>query len=331
MYIFPLMMIYFFFMIFGTFVTIMSSSMVGMWVGLEMNLMAFIPMISMGGEGKKSSEACIKYFLIQSVASSLIIFSCIWFILFLNSYLIEGFSYLLILSLGMKMGLAPLHFWFPEVMEGLSWINCLLIMTWQKISPLVIMSLIFKSSFLMLLGTISALMGAISGLNQTSLRKIMAFSSIAHLGWMTNIMANNSFFWINYYIMYSLINFIICFSFWFFSLNFLSQIFFQKDNWTKIIIFVNLLSLGGLPPLLGFLPKLYGFLALSNNFLLLMMLIFSSLITLYFYTRLCLSVFTLSEMSFPLSLKLASKKNLIFNSSVMIFSTLGLIPFMMMI
>jgi len=61
----------------------------------------------------------------------------------------------------------------------------------------------------------------------------------------------------------------------------------------KFIVFINILSLGGLPPLLGFFPKWVAILALVKSVPILAVLIGSSLVTLYFYTRICFSTFTL--------------------------------------
>nr|YP_009092520.1 NADH dehydrogenase subunit 2 [Lepas australis]AIQ85060.1 NADH dehydrogenase subunit 2 [Lepas australis] len=318
--------IYVFFLTSSTLMVISSSSFFSIWLGLELNILSFIPMMNFPSETKKAGEASIKYFLIQSIASSIILFSAIWFFLYNSSALMSFLNLMMTTALCTKLGLAPFHAWFPEVMEGLSWINSLILMTWQKISPMVTLSLFYNSTFILMLALTSALVGAISGLNQTSLRKILAFSSVSHMGWMLTMMSFNSSLWINYLLIYFFLSFISCISFWFFNLNFLSQLFFFKDSSVKTLVFLNLLSMGGMPPLLGFLAKMYGFLVISKSLPVLMVLIFSSLITLFFYTRICLSCFTLSQEN-SISTKVSFKKsNMVANSLLMILSVVGLVP-----
>nr|YP_010490409.1 NADH dehydrogenase subunit 2 [Glyptelasma gigas]UWM12895.1 NADH dehydrogenase subunit 2 [Glyptelasma gigas] len=322
---------YMFFMVSSTIMVISSSSMFTLWLGLEINLMSFIPMMGMISESKKNTEASIKYFLIQSISSSLVLFSLLWFFLFSNSEVWNCLSLILNISLSVKMGLAPFHLWFPEVMEGLSWINSLILMTWQKISPMIVMSMVYNFKFMMFLAMISAMTGAVSGLNQTSLRKILAYSSISHMGWMISIMILNSYIWISYLAMYMLVSFMSCMSFWFFDMNFINQMFFQKNNSLKMLVFLNLLSTGGMPPLMGFTPKMLAFKIISSNFPILIILMSSSLITLYFYTRMCMSAFTLSQQNMKSNLKNKEKKLFMINSISAIISMTGILPISMLI
>nr|YP_009537168.1 NADH dehydrogenase subunit 2 [Semibalanus balanoides]AYJ83648.1 NADH dehydrogenase subunit 2 [Semibalanus balanoides]AYJ83661.1 NADH dehydrogenase subunit 2 [Semibalanus balanoides]AYJ83674.1 NADH dehydrogenase subunit 2 [Semibalanus balanoides] len=319
--------IYSFFLFSGTLISISSSSLFGMWMGLEINLMSFIPMIINLDNNKKSSEAAIKYFLIQAMASALVIFSSLYFYL-LNSHTLSSTSNILItLALCMKLGMAPFHFWFPEVLEGLNWVNSLLLLTWQKISPLVILSLFFYANTLLALALTSALVGAISGINQTSMRKILAFSSISHLGWMGSMMFFNSSLWMDYFFIYCFTSFILCFSFWLLNLSYFSQLTLLQNMDQKFMVFINMLSLGGLPPLLGFLPKWIAMMVISSNFPVLIILMSSSLITLYFYTRLCFSTFTLYLQSMVWSQKNKGMKNFYILSILSLFSLGGIIPF----
>nr|YP_010139424.1 NADH dehydrogenase subunit 2 [Tetraclita kuroshioensis]QQK55090.1 NADH dehydrogenase subunit 2 [Tetraclita kuroshioensis] len=318
--------IYMFFLVLGTFISVSSSSLFGMWMGLEINLMSFIPLIINLESNKKSSEAAIKYFLVQAIASSLVIFSSMFFFIFSGNIFVLSPNIIITLALCTKLGMAPFHFWFPEVLEGMNWINSLLLLTWQKISPLVILSLLFHAKSLLVLALVSAVTGAISGFNQTSMRKILAFSSISHLGWIGSMMFLNSSFWIIYFVLYCLTSFILCFSFWFFSLNYFSQLSMIQNMNEKMIIFINLLSLGGLPPLLGFLPKWIAMMTLKSSFPILIILISSSLITLYFYTRLCFSTFTLYLQSMAWFQKNKFKKNFSILSIFTLLSLLGIIP-----
>nr|QNE85478.1 NADH dehydrogenase subunit 2 [Haematobosca stimulans] len=280
----------------GTLISVSANSWLGAWMGLEINLLSFIPLMS--DNKLMSTEASLKYFLTQALASSMFLFAVILFLLNTKSinsnYLMEM---IIFSSLLLKSGSAPFHFWFPNVMEGLSWINSLILMTWQKIAPLMLISYIIFKPLIIISILLSSLIGAMGGLNQTSLRKLMAYSSINHLGWMLAAMYNSNL-WLIYFLFYTLLTFSMVYMFNMFKISYINQlfslIFYEKS--IKFFLFFNLLSLGGLPPFLGFFPKLLVIqsLTLNNQLFLLTFMVLMTLITLYFYMRLCYSAFMLN-------------------------------------
>nr|WKU83726.1 NADH dehydrogenase subunit 2 [Alipumilio avispas] len=287
-------------LIFSTTITISANSWLSAWMGLEINLLSFIPLMS--DNNLMSNEASLKYFLTQVMASSVLLFSIIMF-LYQNNFqkmnLTNNYINMMIMSsLLMKTGAAPFHFWFPTVMEGLNWMNSLILMTWQKIAPLMLISYLNMKLMLFTSIIMSAMIGAIGGLNQTSLRKLMAFSSINHLSWMLMSMYSNESLWMFYFIFYSFMSFNLIFMFNLFKLFHINQLFslFTFNKNLKFMIFLNLLSLGGLPPFLGFIPKWFTiqFLTINNQLFMMTILIMMSLITLFFYLRLCYSAFMLN-------------------------------------
>nr|YP_009487862.1 NADH dehydrogenase subunit 2 [Anopheles forattinii]AWB98992.1 NADH dehydrogenase subunit 2 [Anopheles forattinii] len=293
--------IFFITLIFGTLVTISSNSWLGAWMGLEINLLSFIPLMNDNKKNLLTSESSLKYFLTQAFASSILLFAIIMLMFIYNNnfLLLNNYNEILILStLLLKSGAAPFHFWFPEVMEGLSWINGLILMTWQKIAPLMLISYNFIYNFFMISIILSMLIGSLGGLNQTSIRKLMAFSSINHLGWMLLAMMNNEMLWMTYFLMYSFLSFSIVLMFNNFKLFYFNQIFniTLMNPVMKLLIFLNLLSLGGLPPFLGFLPKWLVIQNLTNmnQFFILIISVCLTLITLFFYLRLSYSIFMLN-------------------------------------
>nr|AAV67610.1 NADH dehydrogenase subunit 2 [Anolis allisoni] len=281
----------------GTIITMTSYHWLMAWVGLEMNTLAIIPIISTMHH-PRSTEAATKYFLTQAAASALILFSSMTNAWNLGSWditqtLTPPSHILLTMALAMKLGLAPVHFWLPEVIQGSTMTTAFIITTWQKLAP---MSLIFltmnnlSTTIFLLMGLLSSLIGGWGGLNQTQTRKIMAYSSIAHLGWMATI----SSIMTNILIMNLLIYLIMTTS------MFLSLIISKSktvqnttSTWTMsptltIVMMLSLLSLGGLPPLTGFVPKwlIMEELILQDFNLLATMMAMSSLLSLFFYLRL---------------------------------------------
>nr|YP_010414120.1 NADH dehydrogenase subunit 2 [Omophron limbatum]URQ84662.1 NADH dehydrogenase subunit 2 [Omophron limbatum] len=286
-------MIFMITLIMGTMISISSYTWFGTWMGLEINLLSFIPLLKKKNE-LYSSESSIKYFLIQAMASSIFLFSVIIImmtnnlisdIIFINKFMLMTINS----SLLLKMGAAPFHFWFIEIIEGMNWINSLILLTWQKIAPLMLLSYTLKmNNFIIIIILFCTLIGSLGGLNQTSLRKIMAFSSINHLGWMISSFLENEMIWMIYFFIYSFINLSIITMLNFFNIFYLKQmfLFLNKNLLIKFILMLNLMSLGGLPPFLGFLPKWLIIQQLSSNYItLLIFMIMMTLITLIFYLR----------------------------------------------
>uniref|UniRef100_A0AAU7YUV9 NADH-ubiquinone oxidoreductase chain 2 n=1 Tax=Cheilosia ochreipila TaxID=3103808 RepID=A0AAU7YUV9_9MUSC len=292
--------LFIFILMMSTMITISANSWLSAWMGLEINLLSFIPLMS--DNNLMSNESSLKYFLTQTIASSILLLAVILF-MFKNNYMnqthINNYINMIILSsLLMKTGAAPFHFWFPNVMEGLNWMNSLILMTWQKIAPLMLISYLIIKFMLFWSIILSVIIGSLGGLNQTSLRKLMTFSSINHLGWMLMSMYSNESLWINYFLFYSFLSFNLIFLFNMFKLFHINQLFslFFFNKMLKFTLFLNLLSLGGLPPFMGFIPKwlMIQYLTFNNQLFMLMIMIMMSLITLFFYLRLCYTAFMLN-------------------------------------
>nr|YP_010271079.1 NADH dehydrogenase subunit 2 [Athyma zeroca]UJY98850.1 NADH dehydrogenase subunit 2 [Athyma zeroca] len=321
-------MFFLFILFFSTLISISSNSWLGCWIGLEINLLSFIPLI-MTPNNLLNSEASLKYFLTQSIASINFLFSILLSLFLMKNFFFNNFFSIFInSSLLMKMGSIPFHFWFPNIMEGLSWFNCFILMTWQKITPMILLSYYFNLNFMYFIMIFNVLIGAIGSFNQTSLRKLMAFSSINNLGWMISSMIISENLWFIYFIFYSIFSFIMCFLFYIINIFYINQLFFFNMNFLiKISIMINFLSLGGLPPFLGFFPKwlVINFLLNNNFFIISFMFIMTSLILLFVYIRIIYS--SLLFFSFKLKwFKIFIKNNsLIFIYFFNFISLLGMI------
>nr|YP_010164056.1 NADH dehydrogenase subunit 2 [Macromedaeus distinguendus]QRK27345.1 NADH dehydrogenase subunit 2 [Macromedaeus distinguendus] len=285
--IFPISSLFFFFLLLsGVILSISSTSWFGAWIGLELNLMSFIPLII--NKSLYSSEATLKYFLIQALASTLIILSSC---LMMFSYSI--ISMIILMALLLKLGAAPFHFWFPQVMEGLSWLQTIILMTIQKLAPMFLISyLTFSNSttqIIILSAILSSYVGALGGLNVMKLRKIMAFSSINHMSWMLVALTINDMMWILYFSFYATISSSVVFFLHSLQTNSISNLLTPNHPtlFSAFSIPLSLLSLGGLPPFTGFIPKwiMIQIMLSSNMYLPLLFLLSSALITLYFYLR----------------------------------------------
>nr|AID52332.1 NADH dehydrogenase subunit 2 [Accipiter nisus] len=248
----------------GTTITISSTHWLMAWAGLELNTLAIIPYISKSHH-PRSIEAAIKYFLVQATASTLLLFSSMtnawatgqWDITQLTH---PTSSLLLTVAIAMKLGLVPFHFWFPEVMQGSPLITAMLLSTMMKFPPTILLLMTSHSlnpTLLTILAVASVTIGGWMGLNQTQLRKILAFSSIAHLGWLAAVIIYSPKLALLIFYLYTLMTITV-----FLTLNSTKALKLPTlmTSWTKnlslnAILMLTLLSLAGLPPLTGFLPK----------------------------------------------------------------------------
>nr|AAF18855.1 NADH dehydrogenase subunit 2 [Liolaemus multicolor] len=281
----------------GTIITASSFHWMLAWLGLELNTLAIIPIITKQHH-PRATEAATKYFLTQATASAIILFSSTinawqtgtWDIMQLSN---QTSSIMLTMALAMKLGLAPAHFWLTEVMQGTTTETAMIIATWQKLAPMMIIFMTMNNlmpTILLVMGMLSAMVGGWGGLNQTQLRKMMAYSSIAHLGWMasvstmmTNILAINLII----YLLMTTTMFLTLIMTKSKTIQDLSLSWSISPTITSLTALV-LLSLGGLPPLTGFIPKwlIIEELTLQNLTPMATTLAMSALLSLYFYLRL---------------------------------------------
>nr|YP_009045377.1 NADH dehydrogenase subunit 2 [Polyura arja]AHA03728.1 NADH dehydrogenase subunit 2 [Polyura arja] len=321
-------MFFLFMLFFSTLISISANSWLGCWIGLEINLLSFIPLIS-NNNNLFNSEASLKYFLTQSIASINFLFSIILSMFFMKNFFFNNFFSIMINStLLMKMGSVPFHFWFPNIIEGLSWFNSFILMTWQKISPMILLSYYFNMNFLMIIMIFNVLIGAIGGFNQTSIRKLMAFSSINNLGWMISALMISENLWMLYFYLYSFLISIMCFLFYMLNIFYINQMFNFNINFSiKLSIMINFLSLGGLPPFLGFFPKwmIINYLIFNKLYIISFIFIMMSLIMLIFYIRIIYSSFLFFSFKFKW-FKIFIKNNFLIMINLLSFiSLLGMI------
>nr|WGO62117.1 NADH dehydrogenase subunit 2 [Petrosaltator rozeti] len=284
----------------GSLLTMFSSHWLTAWLGLELNLFAMIPMITKT-HSPRSIEGATKYFLTQASASMILLMSVTvnfmktgqWSLMQITDPMA---SLLMLMALLTKLGMTPFHFWVPEVLQSTPLTTGALLLTWQKLAPLSILYQVSPSvdpTLLMASAIASIMVGGWGGLNQTQLRKIMAYSSIAHMGWMSAVIMYNptiTLLNLTIYIILTLTLFTLLI------LNHTLTLTSLATSWNKIPImtvamFSTLSSTGGLPPFSGFTPKwlIIQELTKNDNLIIPLTMAMLSLLNLYFYMRLAYS------------------------------------------
>nr|ADE61171.1 NADH dehydrogenase subunit 2 [Arizelocichla tephrolaema] len=281
----------------GTTMTISSNHWIMAWAGLEINTLAVLPLISKSHH-PRAIEAATKYFLTQATASTLLLFSSMTNAWYTGQWDITQMTHpmaclILTSAIAMKLGLVPFHFWFPEVLQGSPLTTGLILSTVMKFPPITLLFMTSHSlnpTVLTCLAILSTALGGWMGLNQTQIRKILAFSSISHLGWMVAILPYSPKLTLLNFCIYTLMTTAV-----FMTLNTIkaSKLSILMTTWTKMpalnaMLLLTLLSLAGLPPLTGFLPKWLIIQELTKQDMApaAIMISLLSLLGLFFYLRL---------------------------------------------
>nr|YP_009420763.1 NADH dehydrogenase subunit 2 [Conomurex luhuanus]ASO76827.1 NADH dehydrogenase subunit 2 [Conomurex luhuanus] len=328
----------------GTLFSVSSSHWLGIWAGLEINLIGFLPLL-VYQKSMAESESAVKYFVVQALGSSLLMFGSLssyslsfsWDISTVSSYYVITI-FALSCGLCMKMGLFPFHFWLPSVMAGLPWISCLLLATWQKFAPIFLMSSLLDVNLaywailvISLMCAGSSLMGGVGGMNQTQIRALLAYSSIGHLGWIVFSVLYSDWAMKVYLVIYVFVSICIFSSLWYMDLsNMKSLVKFNQKKSLEMGIMIMLMSLGGLPPLLGFVSKWLVISVSMSSALwgVLFFLILGSLLSLFYYLSLFFSMFLMETSKSFLVLKTNMKLMMLINSIIVLNLIGGLLLIM---
>nr|YP_010809151.1 NADH dehydrogenase subunit 2 [Anaka burmensis]UNZ99510.1 NADH dehydrogenase subunit 2 [Anaka burmensis] len=289
-----------------------SNNWIMIWCGLEMSLICFVPILS--SKSIISSESSIIYFIIQGISSSILMSG-----IMMMMFNLLNMNLLILISLMIKMGVIPFHNWLMIIIEGMSFNSIFMLLVVLKIAPLTLFT--YFNFNLMIIIVMNLVLGSILGLNQSSLRKILVYSSIFNMS-LILMLINFNFLWLFYLFIYSNLMFMLVSFFNFFSFNYINQIVMNNDLICKINLWFVLLSMSGMPPMLGFMLKLIviELLIFQFKYLILFVLIMSSLLLMFFYMRLMF----VSMLFFHLIYKMSLFKINNFSSFFILFNFLGL-------
>nr|YP_009681504.1 NADH dehydrogenase subunit 2 [Gregariella coralliophaga]QDO71896.1 NADH dehydrogenase subunit 2 [Gregariella coralliophaga] len=248
----PMMMLSGFAVFFGAIISVSSMSWVGLWVGMELNLFGFL--IFMNFDGVSVPEPCVKYFIVQSTGSMFLVMG----FLGVESFASVMTMFLIVSGATLKAGVFPFHSWVPLVVKNSSWMSSSLILTWQKLAPLMAMAIVMSKIFLSILVFFMALIGGIGGLNQLSIRLMSAYSSFVHTSWMLASLLNSLVVFVFYFFIYMLS--VLCLFWCCAKINKYSVV----SSGFSASASVCLIMLSGVPPFLGFLGKILVFLSVMS-------------------------------------------------------------------
>nr|CBH40110.1 NADH dehydrogenase subunit 2 [Ophiocomina nigra] len=284
----------------GIVILYFSSDWFIAWILVEISTLSIIIILS-GCSSPRGVESTVKYFVVQALASVVLLMGILYssetngFSLIFSSY--DMVSYSLILgAIFIKLAVFPNPFWFVDVVSGLDFARGAYVVILSKLIPVYLYYLVGGNLgfIVILVGLSSALYGGLLGINQTNIRKVIALSSVSHMGWVV----------LSFPVLSGLGCFFVFFSyglmlvplFWALSSLSLTSLIKAKNSYFSagllLVTLISLLSLAGFPPLLGFFYKWVMFNGLiSNGFILVSgSLILLSLVSLFFYLQVSFSL-----------------------------------------
>nr|YP_009628538.1 NADH dehydrogenase subunit 2 [Bullacta caurina]QBX88152.1 NADH dehydrogenase subunit 2 [Bullacta caurina] len=278
--------LFMFVLILGPLVAVSSSNWIVVWVGVELSFLGLIPLLFLGNKYMSlTEEATLKYFCIQALSSAIMF--CCGMAYFMSLY--YHYEFWFVLSLCLKLGIFPGHFWVPSVVSSLEFLPTVLLLSWQKVPPLaLLMNVIGSNDYntnkcILMLGGLSALVGGLIGNNVTNVRAMIGASSISHTGWAV-IGATTGSLWI-YFGPYCLV---LALGMWF---------LWEND----ILSSISILSLSGLPPFILFVGKwkVISSALVEGDFMFLILPIVGTILSLVFYLKFFYSFYLNGDSSKP--------------------------------
>ncbi|MDA9650743.1 NADH-quinone oxidoreductase subunit NuoN [Candidatus Pelagibacter sp.] len=306
----------------GMMIMISSNDLIVFYMGLELQSLALYVLATFNRDQLKSSEAGLKYFVLSALSSGLLLYGCSLIYGFsgstnfdiisneLNStnYVLTFGIVFILVGLAFKISAVPFHMWAPDVYEGSPTSVTLFFTMVPKIAALTVFIRFLYVPFLNLidqwqmiiifLSIASMLFGAIAAIGQTNIKRLIAYSSIGHIGYTLAGLATGSNEGIQSSIIYISIYIIM-------NLALFSCLLMLKRNdqyyedikdlsglsknhpLLSLSMLVILFSLAGIPPLAGFFAKFYIFTAVIDKsmYFLAIVGLLSTVIAAFYYLR----------------------------------------------
>lgn len=323
----------FFLVLIGSLVIISSDHLLIIYLGLELQTFSLFILISKNKNSVKSSEAGLKYFILGAISSGLYLLGlCLFFIsnnslnikdlIILNNDTLTsiGFS-LILLSFSFKLSLSPFHFWLPDIYEGSSWDVISILSTLPKISIIsIFIQIIIKADLILFFCLLSIIIGTLGALNQTKLKRLLAYSSISHMGFLilgfniiNSVGYEISFIYLLIYMLTIISVFILIIN-----TNLLKDYYIIELSGlhyiNKILSFswlIIFLSIAGIPPFSGFISKwfiLWNIICFDYIFSSIILILFSIIGAIY-YLRIVKTIYFQKQSSYINWTRILNKNN----------------------
>ena len=349
----------------GMMVMISSNNLMSMYLGIELQSLALYVIAAIDRDSPKSSESGVKYFVLGALSSGILLYGCSLIYGFsgsmnfneiklflslnenLNIGLIFGLVFILV-GLAFKISAVPFHMWTPDVYEGAPTAVTGFFAIVPKIAAIVLIYRFclepfatFKNDWgqiIIFLSVGSMFVGAIAAIMQKNIKRLLAYSSIGHIGYILIGLASGNADGIKGLIIYSVIYLIMNVAIFsiLLSLKANDKYVENLDDFSglsknkpiiSLCLAIILFSMAGLPPFAGFFGKFYIFVAaLKSELILLAILgVIASVISAYYYLRI-VKIMYFDESKFDHQTYLTKKTRLILFISIIIISLFIIYP-----
>jgi len=196
------------------------------------------------------NEASIKYLVVQSISSAILVFSIVSMKITEYSLFIAGGA---ILALIIKIAAFPFHQWFVRVLSKSNWSNSLILITWQKLAPIFLIIFQMKTIIIIIFIITSAFWGGVIQINKIKIIEILALSSIFNISWLTLRILLRTKLYLTFSLLYWRTVLLIMLTL---KRDLTKKTASIKDvKIDKIRIVIIVANLAGIPPLTGFFAK----------------------------------------------------------------------------
>ena len=306
----------------GMMIMISSNDLIVFYMGLELQSLALYVLATFNRDNIKSSEAGLKYFVLSALSSGLLLYGCSLIYGFSgstnfniiasqlnsNDYALTFGIVFILVGLAFKISAVPFHMWAPDVYEGSPTTVTLFFTMVPKIAALTVFIRFLFVPFvniieqwqmiLIFLSIASMLFGAVAAIGQSNIKRLIAYSSIGHVGYAlagiasaSNEGIQSSIIYITVYVLMNLGLFSCLLMLkrndeYFENLEDLSGLS-KNHPLLALSLLVILFSLAGIPPLAGFFAKFYVFKAVieQSMYFLAIVGLLSTVIAAFYYLR----------------------------------------------
>lgn len=352
----------------GMMVMISGYSLLTLYLGLEILSLSLYALIAIARERTDAVEAALKYFVLGAIASGLLLYgmSMIYGIsdslnisdiasfassanLASRETLIINFGLVfLVIGIAFKLGAVPFHMWVPDVYQGAPTSTTLLISTVPKIAAVAMLVRIlvdglgsmhaYWSDLLMVLSILSIMLGSVVALMQTNIKRLLAYSTISHVGFIMLGFATGTLtgygaatFYMLVYVLMSLAAFgvIILLNKQGFEVNQISDFkgLSKHSPWFALMMLIIMLSMAGVPPLVGFYSKFFilqqvvsaGFITIA------VIAVIFAVISAYYYLQIIKSMY-FDEVNKDISIHASIDVRLVLSINAILILAVGLFP-----
>ena len=313
------------FSVVGMMFMVSANDLMILYLGLELQSLALYVVASLRRESLKSTEAGMKYFVLGALSSGLLLYGDSLVYGYSGSTNFQsivtsldsssrslGFMFgmiLVVAGLAFKISAVPFHMWTPDVYEGAPTPITAFLSTAPKIAAMALFARVVHDAFFVmiaewqqivaLMSVLSMFVGAIAAIGQTNIKRLMAYSSIAHMGYALIGLASGTVFGLQAMLVYMAIYVTMNVGTFAFILSMekdgqpvtdiysLNQLGVKQPG-RALAMLVLLFSLAGVPPLVGFFGKLYVLRAAYDAGLIWLAVlgVLASVIGAYYYLRL---------------------------------------------